>query len=179
LRELPWSANLHILARSKRLKEREFYLRMAVQQRWSFRELARQMDGALFERAVLNPPNLSAALKEAHPGAKAVFRDACRVEFLQLPDWHPEADLHAGLVRNLSRFLTELGRDFCFVSSQVPLQVGGRDFTLDLLFYHRGLNGFGAIFTQTSEVQKLALVSAAVERSVTHARLRTMTARNG
>ncbi len=53
LRELPWSSNLHILSKTKMADEREFYLRMAIQHRWSVREVARQIDGALFERSVL------------------------------------------------------------------------------------------------------------------------------
>jgi predicted nuclease of restriction endonuclease-like (RecB) superfamily len=63
LRELPWSSNLHIISKTKRPEEREFYLRMAIQNRWSVREVARQIDSALFERAILNPPKLSSALK--------------------------------------------------------------------------------------------------------------------
>ena len=56
------------------------------------------------------------------------------------PSKHPEADLHRGLLTKLKDFLDELGRDFCFVGSEYPLQVGDRDFALDLLFFHRGLN---------------------------------------
>lgn len=139
MRELPWTSNLHIINKSKRAEEREFYLRIAVQQRWSTRELARQIDAGLFERAVVHPPQMSAALKEQHPGAQHVFRDAYLVEFLDLPANHLEADLHKSLLLNLRRFLAELGRDFCFIGSEVPVQVGGRDFALDLLFFHRGL----------------------------------------
>lgn len=135
LRELPWSAHLHLLAKTKRPEEREFYLRMSCQQRWPVREVARQIDSALFERAVLHPPKLSTALRELHPGAATVFRDAYVVEFLELPDGHLEADLHQSLLHNLRRFLSEMGRDFCFIGSEVPLQVGGRDFALDLLFF--------------------------------------------
>ena len=62
------------------------------------------------------------------------------MEFLQLPDGHREADLHRGLLTKLKQFLIELGRDFCFVGSEYPIQVGGQDFALDLLFFHRGLN---------------------------------------
>jgi predicted nuclease of restriction endonuclease-like (RecB) superfamily len=94
LRELPWSSNLHILTRSKRAEEREFYLRMATQQRWSVREVARQIDAAMFDRAVLNPPKVSTALRESRPGAESAFRDAYVVEFLELPHGHREADLH-------------------------------------------------------------------------------------
>ena len=59
LRELPWSSNLHILSRSKRPEEREFYLKMASRNHWQVREVARQMDAALFDRSVLHPPKLS------------------------------------------------------------------------------------------------------------------------
>jgi predicted nuclease of restriction endonuclease-like (RecB) superfamily len=64
---------------------------MASSQRWSVREVARQIDGALFERAVLNPPKVSTALREIHPGAESVFRDAYFVEFLGLPPPRQEA----------------------------------------------------------------------------------------
>ena len=145
LRDLPWSSHLHILSRSKRPEEREFYLRMAVQQRWQVREVARQIDAGLFERAVLNPPKLSTALRDLQPQAEQHFRDAYQLEFLALPEPHSEADLHRGLLQNLGRFLTELGRDFCYIGSEYPVQVGGQDFALDLLFFHRGLNCLVAI----------------------------------
>ena len=67
------------------------------------------------------------------------------MEFLGLPVDHTEADLHRGLLGQLRGFLIELGRDFCFVGSEFPVQVGGRDFALDLLFFHRGLNCLVAI----------------------------------
>jgi predicted nuclease of restriction endonuclease-like (RecB) superfamily len=145
LRALPWSSHLHILSRAKRPEEREFYLRMAAQQRWQVREVARQIDSGLFERAVLNPPKLSTALREMQPQAEAHFRDAYLLDFLALPDTHSEADLHRSLLQNLGRFLTELGRDFCYIGSEYPVQVGGQDFALDLLFFHRGLNCLVAI----------------------------------
>ena len=153
LRELSWSAHLHILAKTKRPEEREFYMRMSNQQHWPVREVARQIDSALFERAVLHPPKLSTALRELHPGAETVFRDAYVVEFLELPDGHHEADLHQSLLRNLRAFLTEMGRDFCFIGSEVPLQVGNRDFALDLLFFHRELNCLVAIELKIGEFQ--------------------------
>jgi predicted nuclease of restriction endonuclease-like (RecB) superfamily len=171
LRELPWSSNLHILTRSKRPEEREFYLRMATQQRWSVREVARQIDGALFERAVLNPPKVSTVLRELHPAADATFRDAYLVEFLDLADGHREADLHKSLLQNMSRFLAEMGRDFCFAGSEVPLQVGGRDFALDLLFFHRGLSCLVAVELKIGEFEpehlgKLGFYLEALDRDV-------------
>jgi len=117
VRQLPWSHNLLILSRCKRPEEREFYLHLAHRDRWSRRDLERQLSGSLFERAMLNPPKVSAALKELHPGAEGVFRDTYLVEFLELPEAHRETDLHKSLVLNLRHFLAELGRDFCFVGS--------------------------------------------------------------
>lgn len=145
LTQLPWTHHLIIFGQSKHPEEREFYVRMAIQERWSSRELERQFKAALFERSVTQPAKISAALKQSHPKALEVFRDAYMVEFLDLPAGHAEADLHRGLLLRLKEFLNELGRDFCFVGSQYPLQVGGRDFALDLLFFHRGLNCLIAI----------------------------------
>jgi predicted nuclease of restriction endonuclease-like (RecB) superfamily len=143
--QLPWTHNLIILNQSKRSEEREFYLRLAIQEKWSKRELERQFKAALFERSVLNPVKVSPLVSQSHSDALDVFRDAYVLEFLNLPEQHTEADLHGGLLRQLKDFLIELGRDFCFVGSEYPLQVGGRDFAVDLLFFHRGLNCLVAV----------------------------------
>lgn len=145
VRQLPWTHNMIVLSQSKHPEEREFYLRMAVQEKWSKRELERQFKAALFERSVTQPAKVSAVLKQTHPSALEIFRDAYMIEFLDLPGAHAETDLHRGLLARLKEFLIELGRDFCFVGSEYPLQVGGRDFALDLLFFHRGLNCLVAI----------------------------------
>lgn len=171
LTQLPWTHHLLILGRCKRVEEREFYIRLAAQEKWSSRDLERQLASALFERAVLNPPRVSAALRNLHPGAEEVFRDAYVVEFLDLPEPHHEVDLHKSLVQNLRRFLTELGRDFCFVGSEVLLQVGGKDFALDLLFFHRGLNCLVAFELKIAEFQpehlgKLEFYLEALDRDV-------------
>lgn len=171
LRELPWSANLHILTRAKRPEEREFYLRMASKNRWDVREVARQIDGALFERAVMNPPKISTALREMHPGSQNVFKDVYILEFLDLPDDHSEADLHRSLLGNLGRFLTELGRDFCFIGSEYPVQVGSQDFAIDLLFFHRGLNSLVAVELKVGRFEpehlgKLEFYLEALDRDV-------------
>ena len=170
-RELFWSSNLHILGKTKRAEEREFYLRMAVRNGWQVRELGRQIDAALFERSVLAPPKVSTALREIHPGAPDVFKDTYFLEFLGLTDDHTEADLHRALLRNLGRFIAELGRDFCFVGSEHPVQVGGQDFTLDLLFYHRGLSCLVAVELKVREFRpedlgKLNFYLEALDRDV-------------
>jgi len=150
VRELPWTHNLIILSRSKRPEEREFYLKMAAQEKWSKRELERQYDTALFERVVLRPAKVSPLVTQIHPDAASVFKDSYLVEFLDLPAAHLESDLQRGLLAQLRQFLLELGRDFCFVGSEYPLQVGQQDFALDLLFFHRGLNCLVAIELKTN-----------------------------
>ena len=150
LTQLPWTHNLIILSRSKRPEEREFYLKMAAQEKWSSRELERQYDTALFERVVLSPAKVSPRVTQTHPNAASVFKDSYLVEFLDLPATHLEHDLQRGLLAQLRQFLIELGRDFCFVGSEYPLQVGKQDFALDLLFFHRGLNCLVAIELKTT-----------------------------
>ncbi|WP_458237693.1 PDDEXK nuclease domain-containing protein [Pseudomonas sp. P5_A2_2] len=172
LTQLPWTHNLIILTQSKHPEEREFYLRMAVQENWKSRELERQYSLGTFERAVLSPTKVSAALTQMHGDAAAgVFKDAYSVEFLNLPTDHTEADLHRGLLGQLRAFLIELGRDFCFVGSEFPVQVGGRDFALDLLFFHRGLNCLVAIELKVARFEpehlgKLNFYLEALDRDV-------------
>lgn len=143
--QLPWTHNLIILGQSKRPEEREFYLRMAIREKWSKRELERQFNASLFARNVLNKSKVSPLVTLTHPDAGAVFKDSYVVEFLSLQEGHSESDLHKGLLSRLKTFLLELGRDFCFVGSEFPVQVGDRDFALDLVFFHRGLNCLVAI----------------------------------
>ncbi|MBK5528157.1 DUF1016 family protein [Pseudomonas sp. TH06] len=171
LTQLPWTHNLLIFTQSKLSEEREFYLRMAIQEKWSTRELERQFKTALFERSVTNPAKASAALKQAHLAALEIFRDTYMVEFLDLPSAHSETNLHQGLLSRLKEFLIELGRDFCFVGSEYPLQVGGRDFSLDLLFFHRGLNCLVAIELKVGRFEpeylgKLDFYLEALDRNV-------------
>jgi predicted nuclease of restriction endonuclease-like (RecB) superfamily len=171
VRQLPWTHHMIILNQSKRPEEREFYLRLAIQERWSKRELERQLKGALFERTVLNPPKVSAALTQMHPEALSIFKDSYLLEFLGLPAAHSEADLHQGLLLQLRDFLIELGRDFCFIGTEFPLQVGGRDFALDLLFFHRGLNCLVAIELKVGRFEpeylgKLGFYLEALDRDV-------------
>lgn len=118
LRQLSWTHHVIILGQCKRPEEREFYLRLAIRERWSSRELERQLKGALFERSVLHPPRASQVVQQTHAEALSVFKDAYLVEFLELPAAHAESDLHRGLLLKLKDFLIELGRDFCFVGSE-------------------------------------------------------------
>ncbi|MEW4566159.1 PDDEXK nuclease domain-containing protein [Bremerella sp. JC770] len=171
VRELPWTHNLLIMSRCKRDDEREFYLRLATREKWGKRELQRQLSGALFERVALSPPKLAPAVREIHPEAASIFKDSYLVEFLDLPSAHSEADLEHALVEKLKQFLIELGRDFCFIGSQYTVQVGGRDFAIDLLFFNRALNCLVAFELKIEEFEpehlgKLEFYLEALDRDV-------------
>jgi predicted nuclease of restriction endonuclease-like (RecB) superfamily len=138
-RVLPWTHNTTIFSRCKSPEERRFYLALCHKEKYSSRELERQIDSASFERASLNPPKLSAALRVIQPAVDEAFKDQYVLEFLGLPELHSENDLKRALVRHMKAFVLELGKDFLFVSEEYRLQVGNQDFYIDLLFYHRNL----------------------------------------
>ena len=171
VRQLPWTHNLIIMGQSKRPEEREFYLRFAAKENWSKRELERQLKTALFERTLLSPTKVSPPVRQMGAEAVSAFKDSYVLEFLGLPPGHDEADLHKALLQKLRMFLAELGRDFCYMGSEVPIQVGGRDFALDLLFFHRGLNCMVAIELKVGRFEpeylgKLSFYLEALDRDV-------------
>ena len=139
-RVLPWTHNTTIFSRCKSPEERRFYLALCQKEKYSSRELERQIDAASFERASLSPPKLSAALRVIQPAVDEAFKDHYVLEFLGLSDPHSENDLKRALVQHMKAFVLELGKDFLFVSEEFRLQVGNQDFYIDLLFYHRNLS---------------------------------------
>ncbi len=139
LREINWSHNLAIFSRCKTTEEREFYLKSAKEENYSFRELDRQISASLFERTMIGNSKLSTALRQNRPDITNKFKDSYVFDFLNLPNPHSESDLQRGLISQMKDFILELGRDFLFIGEEYKLQVGNSDFYIDLLFYHRGL----------------------------------------
>ncbi len=137
--QLPWTQHLIILSQTRRPEEREFYILAAISGRWTKRELERQIQSAAIVRSDAAAKKAPPAVAQVHPTALDELKNAYSLEFLSLHDGHSEADLHGALLRNLGRFITELGRDFCFVGSEYPVQVGKQDFAIDLVFFHRSL----------------------------------------
>ena len=144
VRELPWSHNLAIFSRCKTQQERAFYLKLTIDEKYSVREIDRQISASLFERAMLDQPKLSTPLREFHPQISAAFKDNYVLEFLGLQETHSENDLQTALIQHMKAFILELGSDFIFIGEQFRLQVGNQDFYIDLLFYHRGLSALVA-----------------------------------
>ncbi|TAH06550.1 MAG: DUF1016 domain-containing protein [Sphingobacteriia bacterium] len=139
VREISWTNNLTILGRAKSPEEKEFYLKLCIQEKYSKRELERQIDSGIFERVMIGNQKLSPMLREIHPNIINSFKDSYVFEFLNLPDPHSESDLQKGLIQQMKKFILELGKDFLFIGEEYKVQVGNRDFKIDLLFYHRGL----------------------------------------
>lgn len=145
LREMPWSSHVDLLGRCKSPEERVFYLRLALHERYSIRELRRAIDSATFERAMLADQKLATVSRVLPNQPISPFKDSYVMEFLGLHPDHSEQDLRRALVHRLANFLRELGRDFSFIAEEFPIQVGNRDGSIDLLFFHRGLNCLVAI----------------------------------
>jgi predicted nuclease of restriction endonuclease-like (RecB) superfamily len=131
LREISWSHNLAIFSRCKTAEEREFYLKLAKQESYSFRELERQISASLFERTMIGNSKLSTVLRENKNDPKNTFKDSYVFEFLNLPDLHSEIDLQRGIIRQMKSFILELGKDFLFIGEEYKLQVGNSDFYID------------------------------------------------
>jgi predicted nuclease of restriction endonuclease-like (RecB) superfamily len=139
LRELSWSHNLAIFSRSKTTEEREFYLNLAIKEKYSVRELDRQISSGVYERTMLGNKSLPVSVKNKFPNALNSFKDSYSFEFLKLPQEHSEKELQKGLLKQLKDFILELGKDFIFIGEEYRVQVGNSDFFIDLLFFHRGL----------------------------------------
>jgi predicted nuclease of restriction endonuclease-like (RecB) superfamily len=147
---LGWSHYRILLGQSNNLK-RHFYFEQAAFQRWSVRELQRQIGGALFERVALSRDTrkLAALEKKKSPQEvvryEEIFKDPYLLDFLGLKGAYSEKDLEAAIIHNLEQFLIELGSDFCFIGRQYAMRIDDVDYFLDLLFFHRGLSCLVAI----------------------------------
>ncbi|MXV14018.1 PDDEXK nuclease domain-containing protein [Hufsiella ginkgonis] len=136
LTKVSWTNHLEILSRTKSPEEKFFYLLHCIKERWSMRELRRQLSSAYFERIMLSNQKIS-TLSAQLP--QNLFKDPYIFEFLDLPDGHSETDLERSLVLNLQKFILEIGKGFTYMGNQYRLQVGNKDYYTDLLFYHRDL----------------------------------------
>lgn len=99
-RELPWTHNTIIFSRCKTAEERAFYLARSLDERYTSRELERQIDAAQFERTLMAQQKLSAAPRELPLALGNAFKDSYVLEFLGLPDTHSDFLLFVGGFRD-------------------------------------------------------------------------------
>ena len=137
LKQISWTNHLMIMSKAKTVEERHFYITLCVQESYSSRELERQIESSYYERYMLSKEKI---LPEPIKGLKEnPFLDSYVIEFLDLPKNFKESDLRKGLIQNMKDFILEVGKDFTFIDEEYRVQVGGEDFRIDLLFFHRGL----------------------------------------
>jgi predicted nuclease of restriction endonuclease-like (RecB) superfamily len=149
--QITWSHVVEILPLKDAL-QREFYLTLAASERWSIRQLRKEIDGMLFERtAIATKPDelikkeLSTLRDNDVMSPDLVFKSPYFLEFTGLKGMYSERSLEDSLVAHLEQFIIELGNGFTFVARQKRMIIDGEDFYLDLLFYHRRLHRLIAI----------------------------------
>ena len=167
--QISWTNHLLIMSGCKTDEEREFYIRLCIKENYSKRQLERQLDSGYYERYMLSKENLlPESVKKL---VENPFLDSYVMEFLNLPNEFHENDLRKALIRNMKDFILELGKDFTFIDEEYKVQVGGDDFRIDLLFYHRGLQCLVAIELKIGKfkpeyISKLDFYLEALDRQV-------------
>ncbi|HEX4947704.1 MAG TPA: PDDEXK nuclease domain-containing protein [Blastocatellia bacterium] len=149
--QLSWSHFIEILPVKEDLA-RQFYAEMCRLERWSVRTLRDKIRSMLFERTVISrkPGELiKQELQELQENDRLtpdlVFRDPYLLNFLGLADTYAEKDLEQAVVREVERFLLEMGGHFTFVARQKRIVIDGRDYKIDLLLFHRALRRLVAL----------------------------------
>ena len=148
LTQLSWSNHLQIMSGCKSDEEREFYIQLAIKERYTYRQLERQMDSGYYERYMLSREKL---LPEKIHSELNPFLDSYVIEFLDLPPKFKEKNLKKGLIEGMKKFILELGQDFTYVDEEYTIPVGGEDYHIDLLFYHRALRCLVAMELKTGK----------------------------
>lgn len=146
IQHLSWTHHHTIMGAVESPDERFFYMAMSVRERWSTRELRRQIDADLFTRYLSVKRDPEKCLPaESEAGDLLPFKDHYVLEFLGLEDEHSEAQLRHAILANLRDFFLEFGKDLTFVGEEYPLTVDADTFHVDLLFFHRRLQCLIAI----------------------------------
>ena len=138
LTQISWTNHLLIMSKSKTKEERDFYVALAAKEHYSSRELERQLDSAYYERYMLSSGKQAPELVPQN--VRSSILDTYVLEFLDLPEQYSERNFRKAIIENLKQFILEFGKDFTFIGEEYRVQVGGKDFYIDLLFYNRALS---------------------------------------
>jgi predicted nuclease of restriction endonuclease-like (RecB) superfamily len=139
LAQITWSNHLLILSKTTTDEEKIFYIFLSAKEKYSKRELERQIDSSYYERVMLSKAKVSPLVTQFKNEMQQLFRDTYIFEFLNLPEQFSENDLKKGLVNNIKSFLLELGKDYSYIGEEYKMKVGKKDYSIDLLFFHREL----------------------------------------
>lgn len=151
LTQISWSAHLEILSGCTSAEERIFYILLCSRENLSYQELRRQIDTCVYERSLLGNNRQSLVLKKTYSDIGSIFKDSYMIDFLNLPENHTEKSLQKGLVKQMKKFILDFGKDFLFMGEEYRVQVGMKDFRIDLLFFHRGLQCLVAMEIKINE----------------------------
>lgn len=144
--QIPWGHNLRIITKCKTIDEALFYVNKTIENGWSRAMLEHHLDLNLFEREGKSVSNFTNTLPAVQSDlAHQLLKDPYTFDFLTLTEKYNERELEDALVENITKFLLELGSGFAYVGRQVPLNVGGTDYPVDLLFYHLKLRCYVVI----------------------------------
>ncbi len=152
VREIGWTHNLVILEKCKDDLEREFYMKMTRKFGWTKNVLIHQIENQTYEKTLLNQTNFEQTVtEEIRNQAKLAVKDEYTFNFLELGDEHSERQLEQAILARVEPFLQEMGGMFTFIGSQYRLEVGDKEYFIDLLLYHRQLKCLVAIDLKTGE----------------------------
>lgn len=146
VREISWTKNLVIMEKCKDMLEREFYIRMTKRYGWTKDVLINHIENQSYEKYLLNQTNFEETVPEKYrEQAKLAVKDEYIFDFMELGKEYSERELELGLINHIREFLSEMGGTFTFIGNQYHLAVGGDDFYIDLLLFHRKLKSLVAI----------------------------------
>lgn len=151
---IPWWHNVLIASKCPSHAEALYYLRQTQAHGWSRAVLTHQIESGLWQREGQAISNFADTLPAPQSGLAAqVLKDPYVFDFLSLTPEHNERELEKALVDHITQFLLELGAGFAYMGRQVPLQVGERDFFIDLLFYHARLHCYVVVELKTGDFE--------------------------
>lgn len=143
--QLTWSHFVELISIEEQIK-REFYAAMCKTENWSVRTLRERKKSMLYERTAISKKpedtiaNEIAELRDDRKMSLDMFyRDPYILDFLGLKDTYSEKDLENAILAELEKFILEMGSDFAFLARQKHFVLDGKDYYMDLLFYHRSL----------------------------------------
>ena len=172
--QLPWGHNIVLLTRLKTPQWRLAYAQQAIEYGWSRNVLNIHIENQRLEWEGKAVTNFDLRLPRPQSDlARESLKDPYRLDFLGLGKEAEERAIESALVQHITRFLIELGSGFAFVGRQIPLEIGGDDFFLDLLFYHLKLRCYVVIELKAGPFKpehtgKLSLYLSAVDDLIKH-----------
>lgn len=174
LTQINWSSHIALLSGTKTIEQKEFYIKLAVKENYSTRELTRQISSSYYERYMLSDgkaqtSNIKLVNEDEVPNTRLL--DTYTLEFLNLREGYSEKDLRKAIIKNIKDFILEIGKDFTFVGEEYRIQVGNQDFYIDLLFYNRDLRCLVAFELKIGEfmpeyISKMDFYLEALDRQV-------------